>query len=618
MSGFALVFNQNEPLAAESPVFVDFVQSVADYKSLDRPAQVVTGERCAVAKFDSPSTLHRGITLDQATGSWLLAAGTLIDNAHVDAQGSLQRLLTDYLAQGDGIFDRLDGHFALVICDGREGSVRVVSDPFGLISIYYAQQGKRFFVSTSALAVAKAVGAEPGAFEARSFILYGGNFGEATLWQDVYQLWPANILTLNGHGAQKSSYWSFGLDQTVAGLSLNGSIEHVVGVLSETMRYGLAREGKAWLSLTGGFDSRVLAAMMHHCELPFKSYCHGAPDSRDVRLASQVSQAMGWEHQYFPLPEDWGTRRVQWLERTLGHTDALLDVLKTSRIIREQTLKSQHYPVSLWGYGGEIYRGFYWKQEFLNVGNTSTVNYDRLLDYRITPVDWPILKDTPGWIRSIRDELKLRLMTIGEQQPDWPNTVKLDLIGDHLERTLSGATISAVMGLQRAISPFDFKSNMACVLSVNHKWRAHSRLFRLMLELINPALTAIETADGGPASPMRLGNLHQFVPYWWGVGEKLAWKMSRRFLGTSLWRKKDPGKEGKASYPRAQWRRDTLSQLNGQDLLVPARMHSASLYDRERLQALLAEAQTDQFRYDSLLSRIITLELALRSVGTSF
>jgi hypothetical protein len=617
VSGFALVFDQKEPPAARTPAFVDFLEAVADYKCLDKPEKFAMGAQCVAAKLDSVSSLHRGIVEDEATGSWLLAAGTLIDNAVICPDGSLQRLLEDYLECGIEVFERLDGHFALVIYDRRDDSLVVVSDPLGIISIFYGQKGNRFFISTSALAVAKAVQSRPSQFGVRYFILYGNVFGETTLWEDVKRILPATVVKLTRSSIEKSTYWSFNIDQTIANLSLNETVDCVIAVLSRMMQHGLKREEKAWLSLTGGFDSRALAAMVHYSGLPFKGYTHGQPDAKDVRIASLISQKMAWDHEYFPLPEDWGDQRAYWLSRTLGWDDGHLDILKTSRIVREQTLKARQHGVSLWGFGGETYRGYYWKQEFFNVGTTPQVNYERLLDYRILPATgWPILKDSAAWVDSTRKDLRIQLKGIGEQQADWLNTVKLDLIGTYLEHAWGGAHISAVMGLQRAIAPFDFKDSIACILSVNHKWRTHGRLFRLMLERTNPVLAGIETADGGPALPMRLTNLYKFGPYWFDVAEKLVWGVAYKFLGRSLWSKKNAGPAGMA-YPLAQWRRDTLSHLEDEALLVPAQMYSASLYDINSLQAFLAQAQADNFGYEALLGRVITVEMALRSVGTS-
>jgi asparagine synthetase B (glutamine-hydrolysing) len=616
VSGFALIFDQKKTLAAQDPVFVSFLESVTSYKCLDKPERWATGVHCVAAKLDSPSTLHRGVVLDEATGSWLLAVGTVIDEADIQPDGCLRRLLSDYLDQGVKVLARLDGHFALVVYDGREGSVLVVSDPFGLTSIFYGQRGSQLFVSTSALAVAKAVQSKPSEFGVRHFLIFGPVSGKTTLWQDVERMLPATVLKLTQDGVEESTYWSLNIDQTTGKLPVGETVDYVIDVLSRTMQRSLAREGKAWLSLTGGFDSRTLAAVLYHSGLPFKCYC-GPLDSNDARIASHITRELGWDYEYFPLPEDWGRERSRWLSEALGKTDACLDILRTSSIVREQTLKAQQYSVSLWGFGGEtVYRGYYWIQEFANLGTTSKVDYDRLLNYRaLFPTSWRGLKDTASWIKLIRAQLKAELEAVGERNANWLNTAKLDLLGTYLSAYWTGPHVSAALGVQRAMSPFDFKAGIACAASTDYKWRTQSRLFRLMIERISPMLASIETTEGGPASPKRLNNLHRFVPYWLGMGRKLIWHAGHRFLGIRLWSK---GRDSGSGYPWAQWRRDTLSYLEDKTLLVPAKMHSADLYDRDSLQALLAEAQTDDFRYEGLLGRIITVEMALRSVGTSF
>lgn len=610
------MFDQKEPLLPSSPVFQGLLTSVARFKNLAPPQAYATGDHCVAAKLDSPSTLHSGVTLDKGTGSWLLAVGTVLDNAEIHPEGDLRRLLADYLDQGIDVFSRLDGNFALVIYDGREQSLISVADPFGTVSIFYGQKGDQFIASTSALAVARAVQSKPSELGLRYFLILGNVFQELTLWQGVKRMLPATAVKISRDGVKEFTYWSLSLDPTVANLSLNETVDYIIDVLSSAMRRGLAREEKTWLSLTGGFDSRTLASLVQHANLPFESYCHGPQGSSDVRISSLISRTMGWDYAYFDLPHDWGQQRSSWLAQTLGKSDAHLGVLKTSRIIREQSLKAEGHPVSLWGFGGEIYRGFYWKQEFLQVGASSQVNYDRLLNYRLFPsLDCPVLRDTRDWVRTVRKELQAQLQLIGEVQADWPNTAKLDLIGTHLEGAAhAGAHISAVLGLQRAIAPFYFKDAITAVISSNHKWRQRNRLFRLMLERIDPELAQIETADGGPAVPMRLTNLYRFAPYWVGEGKKLVWALGHRFLHRRLW---DKDRGGASTYPRAAWRRDTLSQLEQDAVLAPAHMRSAKLYDSANLEAFLSEAQSDTFKHEGLLSRVITIEMALRSVDTS-
>ena len=614
MAGFALIFDSQA--SPEASVFAAFLESVTNYKCLEKPVQWATGSQCLAAKLDSSCSRHRGIVLDEATGSWLLAVGTVIDTTDIHHDLDLRLMLEGYLERGVEVFARLDGHFALALYDRPAEKIVIVSDPLGVISVFYGQRGSQFFVSTSALAVARAVQSRPSEPGVRYFLIRGTVLGEMTLWQAVKRMLPANALTLTRDGLQTFTYWTFSPDQTIARLSLDESVDCVIDVLSRTMRCGLAQEGKVWLSLTGGFDSRVLAAVAHYGHTPFKAYCHGQPDSRDVRIASLLSQKMGWDYEYIPLPEDWGRQRPGWFRQTLGRSDGHLDVVKTSRIVREQTLKAQRYDVSLWGFGGETFRGYLWKQEFFSTGRTSKVHYDRLLEYRLfSRIEWPILKDTPAWINETRAALKSQLIKVGEQNSDWPNTLKLDLIGNYLEHSWSGAHISSVLGLQSIVAPFDFRTGVACVLSVNWRWRSHGRLFRSILERINPVLAEAETTDGGPALPMRLTNLYKFAPYWFGQGQELIWRLGRKFLRKDLWRKRDPGKTG-AAWPAAQWRRDTLSELD-ETILTPTEMRSAGLYDRDSLQTFLAQQGSDDFGFEELLGRVITVEMAFRSVDTS-
>ena len=73
-----------------------------------------------------------------------------------------------------------------------------------------------------------------------------------------------------------------------------------------------------------------------------------------------------------------------------------------------------------------------------------------------------------------------------------------------------------------------------------------------------------------------------------------------------------------AVYPLQQWRRETLAWLKEQGLLQPNEMYSANLYEVDILQTFLAQADTQNFRYEALLGRIITIELALRAVDGIF
>jgi hypothetical protein len=184
-----------------------------------------------------------------------------------------------------------------------------------------------------------------------------------------------------------------------------------------------------------------------------------------------------------------------------------------------------------------------------------------------------------------------------------------------LERQICGGTIAAVLGQQRVPLPFYFKENLSRAISVNYRCRTHSRLFRRLLERINPKLAGVETADGGPALPMRLSNAHQFIPYWLDAGEKLAWTIGIKYLRKPPWTKRNLGQDGKA-YPTGRWLQETISQLMTEDILLPGKMCSANLYKNLELNNLLGSPIPWNPAREALISRIIAVEMAMHLAGT--
>lgn len=74
---------------------------------------------------------------------------------------------------------------------------------------------------------------------------------------------------------------------------LTGTAEALLAAVRPIQRHG----EPVWLSLSGGRDSRLLAAALHAAGVPFRARTHGFADSPDVVLASQVAKRLGIEHQ---------------------------------------------------------------------------------------------------------------------------------------------------------------------------------------------------------------------------------------------------------------------------------------------------------------------------------
>ena len=78
----------------------------------------------------------------------LIAAGVVFETA-----GDTEVLLAMYLRDGLGMLDKLEGMFAAVIHDGRDGSLHLVRDRLGVKPLWYAVLADRVVFASEAKGV---------------------------------------------------------------------------------------------------------------------------------------------------------------------------------------------------------------------------------------------------------------------------------------------------------------------------------------------------------------------------------------------------------------------------------------------------------------------------------
>jgi hypothetical protein len=609
MAGLAVLIDTdaNEKLEA---VFGAFLQRTANYKQLEGSSEYASGVRCIGAKLDAPPSLHRGITIDPGTGSWLIAAGTVIDTAYRSEDGSLDLLLRDYLTRGKAVLGRCDGLFAMVIYHGLDHSLSIVSDPFGHFSVFYGFYGSRAFAATSALAVAKTIQSRPSEVGVNCFLRTGKVFGDMTLWQDVKRMPAATVLEFVDGAMHQSVYWTPKVDRSVANQSFSDSADSSVQISQQTLRKNLAREGKVWTDLTGGYDTRLVAMLLEQAGIPFKANSVGTPTHPDVRIAQTIAREMGWEYQSFDLPSTWPTQCPEYLADALGRGDAHLNVLLLTQPMWSHRQKARQYTTLLTGLGGEMWRGPLWWPEKGNLGTSTVVHYDRQAWSLMHPIPDMVFRADPS--DQVRQELVRQFKQVGDRYVDLPNMSKLDQIWLYRETSHTGAWTSAAAGVQRAIPAFFFKDIVTHAISINYRWRNRARMLRYMLERYRPALANVELEDGSPAMLMRATNFYRFIPRYVSLYGRIIGKLGQIVLGRSLL-----SRGTNTGYSQMDWRQGIVQFAQDEKLFQPIDMHSGSLFNPDQLLSFLSQAQSSEFQHDEFLGRMITVEMALRTVGTA-
>ena len=568
----------------------------SEYERLRGPAERVVasaGRWAAVVGFNVPREQRAEAPV--RASAWAVAAGGVHFARHPPESG----------------LDDLEGQFALLAYDDAHATLILASDPFGMHALYVTERNGTTYISTSVLALARYVRARPSLLGVRSFLRAGYHFGQRTSWDAIERLDPATFMAFTPEGVETQVYWSPAVDASVGQLRFDEAVEHCLEVCVGAYRDLFARMPPAWADLTGGYDTRLLALLLREAGMTFDTNTRETRYSADISVAREIARRAGWNWSLLTLPDDWETLLPSLLPAALAWGDGNLDSIQLARVLwAHKELGREHRDLAIGG-GGEHYRGFAWRQEFLQAGRSSRVNMDNWLDMRLLqPLTTDIFVSDPT--PEVRDDFRERMVRRAEPYSGEPNTTQLDVMYAYKVTGHFGAFLSADDAFLRSRLPFYFRPIFAAAFSTNHRHRDNHRLMRHMTTRLDPSIAAVRTATGGPAQPWRLSNLHRFAPYYVDLARRAVAKLSYRATGHAVFARRTRPR------PAASRARSTLvRKLRAEGALDSSRMRSAPLYKPGALEQWLDLAERPVFADDELLGRLVTVELALRAVDAS-
>jgi hypothetical protein len=525
---------------------------------------------------------------EPAGEGWTAWAGPLADTARPHAP------LTE-----------LEGQFALARLDPASEELTLATDPLGMMPLYTARAGELTYFSTSALVLARALGATPSRLGFERFLRTGTMFGPSTPWEGIERLQPAESVVFTPAGSRRETYWRPAVEAEIRALAFEECAAACAarGEAAFAARY---RGEHPWADLTGGFDTRLLTLITQGAGIPFHANTAGEEGHDDVDIAREIAAAAGWPWTRLALPAEWPELMPTRLEEAVAWSDGHLEALQMADVIEGHRQKAATETLLLNGGGGEQFRDYAWNQELTAANRSTAVNFDRILAWRaLGPLDLSVFREdpTPAVAASVRADLEARV----EPYAGTPNTFQCDLIHALRNTGHFGAYQAGAAGWIHMELPFYLKSVFATAISAHPRHRSFHRLMRAMNRLLDPEIAAIQTKTGGPAEPMQLANLYRFTPYVWRRGKRFGSRLRGRVMGQG------PG--GEEPNQRELARAAAVASLRAAGRLDPARMRSAALYRPEELESVLAQAEASAPGVDwSLVGRLVTAELALAAV----
>jgi len=202
------------------------------------------------------------------------------------------------LQEGEDVVRLFNGLFCLVLYDRKQQRLTLISDRYAFRPLFYkaTPQEVLFGSELKALAAADSAPRKIDEIGTTELFSYGSHFGERTWIEGYSHLGPGTILTADAGGIHTRTYWTYQYDEAAPKLEQATYFTMFGTLLDRAVERSMQGSKRFGIFLSGGYDSRSVAASIRSYHLPIAAFTFGDPQSRDVRFGSMLAQRLGLEH----------------------------------------------------------------------------------------------------------------------------------------------------------------------------------------------------------------------------------------------------------------------------------------------------------------------------------
>lgn len=584
-------------------------------QKLDLPLQMGSIKRilCYNSFFDWQSHLDEGIVLSRVglglkpdqylavsgEGTSLVIHGQIFNldelNRTTFKGTPAEKLLLLYNQSDEKLVPQLKGSFALAIWDKRKRALLLANDRFGTRPIYYLQRRGIFAFSseTKVFLAFSQFAQKPNLQALAELFSFGLVLEDKTLLEGISLLPPGSVMTVTIDKVKAKRYWKPRFCDSNRRFQKKEAVEECYALLSNSIRSNLQSISSPGLFLSGGLDSRLLAALAVKNSEDLQAFTFGTPDSQDVHIAEQIAEHLRFRHHSFPLSPDF---LVHWLERGVWYTEGMSNCLNFAGIeVLPAVRQISSYVMN--GYGGNEFLGFlsgnlakyyYW-------GNSSKLadRFYRDLNtlFREEELNQLLNADLVKEIKGAVYESLQRVLKNCEEKTPFAKLYNFMLTQKARRLNLLGIIMDH-SHLEYSLPFYDYDFT-EFALALPPQERLWAKFYRYFLSKKFPALAEIPYQRSGLPVNTNLGLV---------LSKKISEKVGIRLLG----RKLNPYTPSYVDYPG--WTRKELKVLI-LNVLNKDRMTSQAWFNYEQINRLLAEHFNGLKEHSAKIGLLLTLEI---------
>jgi asparagine synthase (glutamine-hydrolysing) len=259
-----------------------------------------------------------------------------------------------YEEHGDDLVQHLRGMFVFALWDQKQQRLLIGRDRLGQKPLYYTTQNGCLYFSSELDSLVKGVPSKPEINLAAIDLYLSFQYipDPLTVYQNIFKLPPAHILSWKNGTIRKSRYWHLLFEP-----KLQNKKEEVENILNEKLREAvrirLLSDVPLGAHLSGGIDSSVIVALMAQMSSqPVKTFSIGFKEQSysELQYARLISDRYATDHHEFILEFGDIPETIAKITRNFGEPfgdPSALALYHLSKVTR------QHVTVALNGDGGD-------------------------------------------------------------------------------------------------------------------------------------------------------------------------------------------------------------------------------------------------------------------------
>lgn len=215
-----------------------------------------------------------------------------------------------------------NGTFAGLYINKNSNSVHVFSDKLGVRPVYYTVQDGLFIFGTAIwmFEAVSFVKLKPDLNSLAEIAALGYPLSDHTPYREIKAINPAELIEISNCRIKQREYFSWNIhDENY--INIHEVSKAVEEAFSLAIQSRLSHDGSETAFLSGGMDSRLIAAHLANQEIHINTLNFAPPGSQDLEFGRQASEALSTNHFELPLgTEEFDDRQVITIQNWITST----------------------------------------------------------------------------------------------------------------------------------------------------------------------------------------------------------------------------------------------------------------------------------------------------------